>query len=164
MKRLFDVSEANPYQNLPQPLYHPPIDFRDAYAIGKRLMAEQAQLKDFTVMKDLSIEYDPSKGLYSYSVYSDRDPSEISRVTTTLWLDATNGTFKGLNLSTGEKSGDTITAWLLNLHLVTIWGLPYRIFVCILGLVITMLSVTGVYIWWKKHRVARLKQKVLPRG
>ena len=38
-----------------------------------------------------------------------------------------------------------------------VFGLPYRIFVCILGLVITMLSLTGVYIWWKK-RVARAKQ------
>jgi len=30
--------------------------------------------------------------------------------------------------------------------------LPYRIFVCGLGLVIVMLSVTGVYIWWKKRQ------------
>jgi len=27
-----------------------------------------------------------------------------------------------------------------------------RIFVCALGLAITMLSVTRVYIWWKKRR------------
>jgi uncharacterized iron-regulated membrane protein len=33
-----------------------------------------------------------------------------------------------------------------------VFGLPYRIFVCVLGLIITMLSVTGVYIWWKKHK------------
>jgi uncharacterized iron-regulated membrane protein len=38
-----------------------------------------------------------------------------------------------------------------------IWGLPYKIFVCFMGLVITMLSVTGVYIWGKKHRVAKAK-------
>lgn len=38
-----------------------------------------------------------------------------------------------------------------------VFGLPYRIFVCILGLVITTLSVTGVYIWWRK-RIARAKQ------
>jgi len=32
---------------------------------------------------------------------------------------------------------------------------PDRIFVCGMGLVVAMLSVTGVYIWWKK-RAARL--------
>lgn len=150
MSLLFEVSEDDPYPNLPQPLYHPPIDFRDAYAIGKRLMAEQAHRKGFTVLKDLTLEYDPAKGHYSYLVHSDRDLSEITTVTT-LWLDATSGAFKGLKLSTGEKSGDTITAWLVSLHLVTVWGLPYRIFVCVLGLVVAMLSVTGVYIWWKKR-------------
>ena len=39
-----------------------------------------------------------------------------------------------------------------------VFGLPYRIFVCVLGLVITMLSVTGVYIWWKK-RCARINRR-----
>ena len=39
-----------------------------------------------------------------------------------------------------------------------VFGLAYRIFVCVLGLVITMLSVTGVYIWWKKRK-ARLHRQ-----
>jgi uncharacterized iron-regulated membrane protein len=36
-----------------------------------------------------------------------------------------------------------------------IWGLPYKIFVCLMGHIVTLLSVTGVYIWWKNPR-ARL--------
>ncbi|MBK8815576.1 MAG: PepSY domain-containing protein [Methylococcaceae bacterium] len=160
MKRLFEVSEADPYQTLPQPLYHPPIDFMDAYAIGKRLMAEQAHRKGFTVLKDLGLDYDPVKGHYSYLAHSSRDLTEITTVTT-LWLDATSGAFKGLKLSTGEKSGDTITAWLVSLHLVTVWGLPYRMFVCVFGLVISMLSITGVYIWFKKRRTATIKRNII---
>jgi uncharacterized iron-regulated membrane protein len=38
------------------------------------------------------------------------------------------------------------------LHMANVWGLPYKIFVCVLGLVIVMLSATGVLIWWKKRR------------
>ena len=34
-------------------------------------------------------------------------------------------------------------------------SMPYRIFVCVLGLLITMLAVTGVYIWWKKRRARK---------
>ncbi len=33
--------------------------------------------------------------------------------------------------------------------------LAYRIFVAVIGLVIVILSVTGVYVWWKK-RAARI--------
>ena len=47
-----------------------------------------------------------------------------------------------------------MTTWLIELHMANLFGLPYRIFVCVLGLVIVMLSVTGVYIWWKKRRRA----------
>jgi uncharacterized iron-regulated membrane protein len=37
------------------------------------------------------------------------------------------------------------------LHEANVFGMPYRLFDCVLGLLITMLSVTGVYIWWKKR-------------
>jgi uncharacterized iron-regulated membrane protein len=36
--------------------------------------------------------------------------------------------------------------------MANVWGLPYKIFVCVLGLVIVMLAVTGVLIWLKKRR------------
>jgi uncharacterized iron-regulated membrane protein len=39
--------------------------------------------------------------------------------------------------------------------MANVFGLPYRIFVFIAGIVITMLSVTGVYIWWKKRGFRR---------
>jgi uncharacterized iron-regulated membrane protein len=91
---------------------------------------------------------------------ANRDISEITTVSK-LWLDATSVDFKGLKLSTGEKSGDTITAWLVSLHLVTVWGLPYRMFVCVLGLVISILSITGVYIWFKKRRPAKIKRNII---
>src|SRR5208283_389698 len=76
-------------------------------------------------------------------------------------FDADTGALRSLNLPTGQHSGNTISAWLYALHMADVFGLPYRIFVCVLGLVIAMLSVTGVYIWWKKrkarlHRQSRL--------
>jgi uncharacterized iron-regulated membrane protein len=39
-----------------------------------------------------------------------------------------------------------------------------KIFVCMMGLVITMLSVTGVYIWFKKRRAAKAKQIKMASG
>lgn len=53
----------------------------------------------------------------------------------------------------------TIIWWITSLHMAAVFGLPMKIFVCLMGLVVTMLSVTGVYIWLKKSRAARLKRK-----
>lgn len=39
-----------------------------------------------------------------------------------------------------------------------VWGLPYRICVCCMGLVVAMLSVTGVYLWLKKRRAKRSRK------
>ncbi len=54
--------------------------------------------------------------------------------------------------SWSEKTGDVISRWLYMLHMAAVFGLPMKIFVCVMGLVITALSVTGVYIWWEKRR------------
>jgi uncharacterized iron-regulated membrane protein len=45
---------------------------------------------------------------------------------------------------------------LSGLHTAAIWGLPYQVVVCVMGLVITMLSLTGVYIWWKKRNAKKV--------
>jgi uncharacterized iron-regulated membrane protein len=64
-----------------------------------------------------------------------------------------------LLLPQGQYSGNTLTAWLMALHMANVFGLPYRIFVCLLGLAIVMLAVTGVVIWLKKRRV-RVGRKI----
>jgi uncharacterized iron-regulated membrane protein len=39
--------------------------------------------------------------------------------------------------------------------MASIFGLPMKIFVCIMGFVITALSITGVYVWWRKRAARR---------
>jgi uncharacterized iron-regulated membrane protein len=73
-----------------------------------------------------------------------------------VFFDANDGSLKLVLLPTGQFSGNTITSWLIALHDANVFGLPYRIFVSALGLVIAMLSVTGVYIWWKKRKARSL--------
>jgi uncharacterized iron-regulated membrane protein len=161
MIQLFDGDPVLPTQSLSQPLIDPNIDFKGGYQIAKRLMAEQAQTKNFKVLNEESFSYDPATGLYSYWAHSDRDPTD-NYPETILEFDATSGAFKSLTLMSGEKPYMTISAWLFSLHQAKIWGLPYKILVCALGLVITMLSVTGVVIWWKKRQASKSKpRKVL---
>ena len=135
---------------------HPPrLDFRTALSTGERLMAEQAAKHGFSVERP--IMFYRMNGVYSYFVKSSRDIRDKLGLTY-INFDADTGALISLELPVGEHSGNTISAWLYGLHMGDVFGLPYRIFVCALGLVITMLSVTGIYIWWKKRRARKLSK------
>ncbi|MGO9237055.1 MAG: PepSY-associated TM helix domain-containing protein [Methylocella sp.] len=142
----------------PPPNEIPRLDFRAALSTGERLMAEQATKYGFSVHRAVILYRD--NGVYSYFAKSSRDIRDKAALTS-INFDADTGALRSLNLPTGQHSGNTISAWLYALHMADVFGLAYRIFVCVLGLVIAMLSVTGVYIWWKKrkarlHRQSRL--------
>jgi len=44
------------------------------------------------------------------------------------------------------------------LHMARILGLHYKCFVCLMGQVVAMLSVTSVYIWLKKLRLGAFRK------
>jgi len=133
----------------------PRLGFRDAVATGNRLMAEQARKFGFTVGPVVMMYW--MSGDYFYFAKSSRDIRDKESFTM-LMFNANTGAFRYLDLPTGQHSGNTVSSWLYALHMADVFGLPYRVFVCVLGLLITMLSVTGVYIWWKKRR-ARLHHR-----
>jgi uncharacterized iron-regulated membrane protein len=62
-------------------------------------------------------------------------------------LSGDTGTFFQLSQSTGERIGNTVESWLYALHMTRVFGRPYQIFVCALGFAVSMLSITGVYLW-----------------
>lgn len=121
-------------------------------------MAEQAEVHGFEVAQPVTLRLDRTRGVYAYFVRSSRDIQD-KRGRTRVFFDANDGTLKLVLLPTGQFTGNTITSWLIALHDANVFGLPYRIFVSILGLCIAMLSVTGVYVWWKK-RQARLRSRL----
>ncbi|NOS77520.1 MAG: PepSY domain-containing protein [Nitrospira sp.] len=152
MKALFKMQD--PFADvldLSKPRPDPTMAWREAHEVGTRFMAEQARVRGFTVLREEALSYDPGKGVFFYSVRSDRDVSDEFGGTA-VFFDATTGTFAGLNLPSGQDAGTTITNWLITLHVAAIWGAPFKIFVCVMGVVVAMLSITGVYLWFKKRR------------
>ncbi|TKB72316.1 MAG: PepSY domain-containing protein [Nitrospira sp.] len=152
MKVLFDMQD--PYGDRPaiqSPQPDPVLDWREAHTIGVRLMTEQARMHGFIVQREESLVYTSEKGLFLYTVQSNQDVSDEFGGTTVLF-DDTTGTFAGLLLPSGQDAGSTITTWILTLHMAAIWGLPFKIFVCVMGVIVAMLSVTGIYLWLKKRR------------
>ncbi len=76
-----------------------------------------------------------------------------------LYYDGADGRLLGERLPWKGTAADIFVQAQFPLHSGRILGLPGRILISVMGLVIAMLSVTGVYIWWKK-RAARLKSAV----
>lgn len=146
------------FQPLPEPIETPRLDWRAAQKRADELMTEEAKHRGFVVEYPVGLGYYPFWGVYRYQVWTNREIDDRPRrYGTQIYLDATTGILRAVQFPSGQYAGNTVTNWLYALHMANVFGLPYRIFVCVLGLVIAMLSVTGVYIWWKK-RVARLKQ------
>jgi uncharacterized iron-regulated membrane protein len=111
-------------------------------------LTRAAKAQDFRVEAPVALWYNAAKGFYVYSTRSNIDIQDHFGNTQVV-IDAMSGKAKMLLLPTGQYNGNTVTSWLLALHMANVLGMPYRIFVCILGLVIVMLSVIGVVIWLK---------------
>lgn len=128
-----------------------PMSWEQAQATGQRLMAAEASQRGFTIERALALYHSKALGGWEYRVRSSRDIGD-KYGTTSVYFDAFDGKLLSVRIPTGAQSGTTLTTWLEQLHTANLFGLPYRIFVCFLGLVISMLSITGVYIWLKKRR------------
>lgn len=58
------------------------------------------------------------------------------------------------------ESGDVVAGLMFPIHSGQVAGLPGRILICVTGLAVAILSITGAYVWWKKRapRAARRRK------
>jgi uncharacterized iron-regulated membrane protein len=131
-----------------------PMGWREAQTTAKHLMQEQAKAHGFTVDTAIALYRQDALRRYAYRVKSNLDVNDKNG-TTMLAFDMYSGQLLRLELPTTQHSGYTVSAWLKALHEADVFGLPYRILVCILGLAIVMLSVTGIIIWLRKRRARK---------
>jgi len=131
---------------------HPVLDWHTAAIIGQKLITEEASSNGFSVREPLGLWYSPDSGTYTYEVRSSRDVFERAPKggITAVTLDGNSGAFRSLFRPTGEHLGNTMESWLYALHMARVFCKPYQLFVCFLGLVVAVLSVSGVCIWRKK--------------
>lgn len=157
--------QADPYQILPaleKKAPEPAIGWTPGLAVAKRHLAELAEAKGITVIHDDRFSYHPDKGYFRLVAKTDRDVS-ARYGETAVFIDARSGALLASYIPTGEAAGDTLTRWLYSLHMATVWGLPFRLLVTLMGLVVALLSVTGAIIWWRKRK-ARLASRARSRG
>lgn len=81
-----------------------------------------------------------------------------------IYIDDQTGAVLRADRAGGGLPGDVVLQSMYPLHSGQIAGLPGRIVVCVLGVMVALLSVTGVVVWWHKRRAAvgeRRKEAVL---
>lgn len=129
----------------------PRLEWPAARARGRLLMAQLARQHAFTILEENALAYAQAPGVYSYNVRSSRDVRAHNGLTT-VFFDAASGRQLAAWLPTGAASGDTIRSWISALHMASMWGWPFKLFTCAMGMMVAGLSVTGVLIWRRKRQ------------
>ena len=129
----------------------PQLDWPAARAQGRQLMDALARQHAFTIIEENALAYERALGVYSYNVRSSRDV-RAHKGLTTVFFDAASGRQLATWLPTGAASGDTIRSWISALHMASMWGWPFKMFICAMGVLVAGLSVTGVLIWRRKRQ------------
>ncbi|WP_091471726.1 PepSY-associated TM helix domain-containing protein [Methylophilus rhizosphaerae] len=78
-----------------------------------------------------------------------------------LYYDATDARFLGQRIPWQGTAGDLIVQAQFPLHSGRILGLPGRILISVMGLVVAILSVTGLYLWWKKRKARKISAAMM---
>jgi len=156
MRAFFAHQEGIDRPALSTPRYAPALDWTQARAVARHLMAEEARRRGFTIVAEDWFLHDPRRNLYVYDVRTSLDISERQGRTRVVF-DADSGALLHVHLPSGAAAGDTIYSWIATLHQAHVWGLPFRIFMTLMGLVVAVLSITGIVIWWKKRTARRLR-------
>ena len=156
MHALFDyqgIDDGVTSEVLPKPLEMPKLDWRAAEAAGAQIMTEQARLHHFTVERPYGMAYIWEFGGYTYAVRSSIDWRGHGWDTTVL-IDGNTGQLRELDLPRGQHTGNTISTFLWGIHYGDLrdW-LPFRALIGLFGILLALLSYTGVAIWWRKRRV-----------
>jgi uncharacterized iron-regulated membrane protein len=138
------------------------LGWEEAQAAGERLMDEEAMRQGFKIARPHSLNRFEESRLYNYTVVTDRPFPQDQMAT--VFFDADTGAFHARMYASDGKIGDVLTSWLRGLHMARdpMDFIAYRFFIIIVGLVVATLSVTGVYIWWKKRRARHRAREPSP--
>jgi uncharacterized iron-regulated membrane protein len=112
-----------------------------------------------------SIFYNQRYGIYTARFFQPGDDHGAAGVgPAALYYDGKDGRYLGVRQPWMGTAADIFVQAQFPVHSGRILGLPGRILISVMGLVVAMLSVTGVVIWWRKRaaRVSVRRKAVAP--
>ena len=78
-----------------------------------------------------------------------------------LYYDGLDGHYVGKRIPWQGTAGDIIVQAQFPLHSGRILGVPGRVLISVMGLVVAMLSITGVYLWLKKRKARQVSSTIV---
>ena len=131
-----------------------PIDPKLTFAQAIEVASAEARRRGWEEPAGAAF-YGREHGLYSISFFHPGEEHGSAGMTKMLFLDAANGSLQGGRIPWEGTAADVFMQLQFPLHSGRIAGLPGRIFLSFMGLVVALLSATGIYVWFKK-RAGRL--------
>lgn len=124
----------------------PALDFEDIAVIA----ADEAETRGWQAPLG-SLWYAEEFGLYRAEFFSAEDAHGTGGVGhKALYFDGISGDYLGDFIPWEGTAADIFVQAQFPLHSGRILGLPGRILISVMGVVVALLSVTGVLIWWRK--------------
>lgn len=109
------------------------------------------------------IFYSRHQGFYSVNYYAPGDDHGATGVgPPQVYFDGMDGQLIGDRLPWKGTAADIFVQAQFPLHSGRILGIPGRILVSIMGLVVALMSITGVLIWWRKRAARSFTVTLLP--
>jgi uncharacterized iron-regulated membrane protein len=151
---LFSTLAPSPFTRTPNPPDQPIEPSLDRYAILTLATAEAKKLG--WDKPPGAMFYDPEIGIYGVSFFEPgHEHGDAGLGNPVLYFDGRNGASAGAKVPGTGSAGDIFMQAQFPLHSGRILGLPGRIFISAMGLLVAMLSVTGIIIWQKKRWVRK---------
>jgi uncharacterized iron-regulated membrane protein len=132
-----------------EPVAEPRLGWEAALMRGREAMAARAAQGQFVVDHETSIYLNREGGLYEYAVKSSLDVRDQGGETV-VYFSATDGRDVGF-FHPHAASGNAVEIWLEALHRSHVWGMPFRVFVSLMGVVVMVMSITGIITWLKRR-------------
>jgi uncharacterized iron-regulated membrane protein len=151
---LFSPLTPTPFTRTPNPPEQPiePVVNRRAIL---QLAAEEARQLGWTTPPG-AIFYVPEIGVYGVTFFEPgHEHGDVGLGNPSLYFEGKDGASAGAKIPGSGSVGDIFMQAQFPLHSGRIFGLPGRILVSMMGLLVAMLSVTGVIIWQKKRWARR---------
>jgi uncharacterized iron-regulated membrane protein len=154
---LVSQTTPGPYETRPMAPWGTHIEPRLGFAEVVAVARQQALARGINLPPG-GAYYEARMGFYNVSFF--RPESELGEAgmgLANLYIDGDTGRVLSQNVPWRGSAADVFVQLQLPLHSGRILGMPGRIYMSVMGLVVTMLSITGIVIWERKRRARRLR-------